>query len=276
MSFVTYSQLGKMGRLGNQLMELSSTIGIAVKNGLFYAFPDWEYQRYFTNPLPNNKSYIEIYKKPYKNIPEKAFTYEDILLNDEYNYDVLGYRQSPRYWTPHATEIIKKYLEFDKNVLDKVNKKWYNVLFLNTCAVHFRLTDYTKFGDYHTNLHLTHYYKDAVGLIESQNYKNEPVKYIVFSDDVAWCEKNALDLLGNNLYSNNVLFSKDFNEVEDLVFMGLCKNFIIANSTYSWMAAYLSKNESKIVISPGTFYNWFGKLSPHSTVDLIPNGWCKL
>ena len=48
---VTYSQLGNKGRLGNQLFQIASTIGIATENGRPFAFPDWEYNKYFEAKL---------------------------------------------------------------------------------------------------------------------------------------------------------------------------------------------------------------------------------
>ena len=38
---VTFSQLGRIGRLCNQAYQIASTIGIARRNGFDFAFPEW-------------------------------------------------------------------------------------------------------------------------------------------------------------------------------------------------------------------------------------------
>ena len=56
--------------------------------------------------------------------------------------------------------------------------------------------------------------------------------------------------------------------------MSLCKDNIIANSSFSWWAAYLNKNPNKKVVAP---INWFGPAYAHfDTKDLIPDNWIKL
>jgi hypothetical protein len=58
--------------------------------------------------------------------------------------------------------------------------------------------------------------------------------------------------------------------------MSLSKDNVISNSTYSWWAAWLNKNENKKVFSPH-HKQWFGtSYSNLDTKDLIPNEWTQI
>ena len=88
--------------------------------------------------------------------------------------------------------------------------------------------------------------------------------FFIFSDDSEFAKKN----IGN---SENFFFENDGNTIEDkIVLMSSCKHFIVSNSSFSWWNQYLSKNESKKVISPSRWYN--------DRVDnrLIKDDWIKL
>ena len=54
--------------------------------------------------------------------------------------------------------------------------------------------------------------------------------------------------------------------------MSLCKHNIIANSTFSWWAAWLNCNTTKTVIYPN---RWFGPATINnlSTIDMFPADW---
>jgi hypothetical protein len=55
--------------------------------------------------------------------------------------------------------------------------------------------------------------------------------------------------------------------------MSMCKNNIIANSSFSWWGAWLNLNPDKKVIAPN---NWFGTQTNLDIDDIIPEDWIKI
>ncbi|MDO9318877.1 MAG: alpha-1,2-fucosyltransferase [Gammaproteobacteria bacterium] len=66
----------------------------------------------------------------------------------------------------------------------------------------------------------------------------------------------------------------DGNAYADLWLMTLCQHFIIANSTFSWWGAWLSRSEGKTVIAPG-FEMRHGKMW-WGFEGLLPDEWIKI
>ena len=90
------------------------------------------------------------------------------------------------------------------------------------------------------------YIKKAIGII--QKLVEEPF-LVFFSDDISWVKDN----IKTNLPS---YYESGVDPVwEKMRLMYSCKHFIISNSTFSWWAQYLSRNENKIVISPDRWFN---------------------
>jgi hypothetical protein len=87
----------------------------------------------------------------------------------------------------------------------------------------------------------------------------------VYSDDIEWCKTQF-----NGQWHS---FSEGRSPLEDLLAMSRHEHQIIANSTFSWWAAYINKNPDKFVVSPSAD-NWFaGTNKRHNTKDLIPAKW---
>tara|TARA_R110002074_G_scaffold149698_1_gene302405 strand:- start:15226 stop:15531 length:306 start_codon:yes stop_codon:yes gene_type:complete len=96
------------------------------------------------------------------------------------------------------------------------------------------------------------YYEEALSLLPDR-----PVK--IFSDDPEWCSKN---FKGGRFE----ISKKDF--LEDFELLSKCSYHIIANSSFSWWAAWLS--DSKKVIAPAI---WFGPNGPGEAKDIVPSNW---
>ena len=97
---------------------------------------------------------------------------------------------------------------------------------------------------------------------------NNPV-FFVFSDDIEWCCNNLI-FEKETVFVGHEYAGQKFCTYLNL--MSQCKHFIIANSSFSWWAAWLNNNPDKIVIAPD---EWFNK-GPKDTQDLIPGGWIKI
>ena len=90
--------------------------------------------------------------------------------------------------------------------------------------------------------------------------------FFIFSDDIEWARSNF------NFIESPLTFIENNSDVVDFWLMSLCRHNVLANSTFSWWAGWLNKNNSKFVIAPK---KWFLN-STISTRDLIPKNWFTL
>lgn len=238
---ITFTNLGKMGRLGNQLFQIATCIGVAEKTNDKYIFPKWEYEKNFclhncySDSIKVNNSYAEPY-----------FHYKEIKTQPGQVTDLVGYWQSYKYFN-NCQELILGLL---------TPKTGFSIKY-NCTSIHVRRGDYTKLTKEYEQLNMD-YYNKAMKAVNSKNY-------IVVSDDINYCK--------SIFKGDNISFSEYKNPIDDLGLMISCEHNIIANSTFSWWGAYLNKNPSKIIIAPN---KWFGPALNHDTKDLIPNSWIKL
>ena len=113
------------------------------------------------------------------------------------------------------------------------------LLSVNAVSIGIRRGDYVKLGNIVCGME---YYKKSINLM---NKKIDRPIYYIFSDDIEWCKKNM---------PSEFSFSNAKNQYEDMCMMSMCDTHVIANSSFSWWAAYLNKNTDKKVIAP---LKWF-------------------
>jgi hypothetical protein len=256
---ITFKQLGRYGRLGNAMFQIASTIGIAIKSGNKYAFPHWlnydalerfhtkediDMQKYFANPLPLLEEEMQF--KDYN----VNWGYNDIVFSSDACINLIGHMQSEKYFE-HCKDEVRHYLNL------KEPKSYYHTLpNANAVAIHVRL------GDYENNYHpimTKEYYLSAMEIMAANGLKN----FYVFSDEIEKAKVIFEDI-------ENVSFVHGVGTMEDLYTMQQCSHFIIANSTYSWWASWLSQNPNKIVIAPR---RWFGEVAQLSSEDFYSKNW---
>jgi hypothetical protein len=124
-------------------------------------------------------------------------------------------------------------------------------------------------GDYVTNA--THglcsmdYYTEGMRRVRER----EPnARFFVFSDDAPWAadafsKNEAVTVVGHNGAEKNY---------EDFRLMSMCRHHIIANSTFSWWAAWLAAQPGKMVIAPRT---WFATDIVDAS-DVVPKSWMRI
>jgi hypothetical protein len=191
-------------------------------------------------------------------INEVGFHYSPIPKLDG-NIKLVGYFQSEKYFINHRNEILDLF-EIDEKTKTKLLEKYSDIINRDTCSIHVRRGDYLGIQNHHP-IQPIEYYQQSIKLI------GEDKHYIIFSDDIKWCEENFTFL-------NNKTFISGNQDYEDLYLMSMCKNNIIANSTFSWWGAWLNKNETKKVIIPS---KWFGISNSHlNTNDLYCEDWIQL
>lgn len=246
---ISFSKLGHKGRLGNQLFQIASTIGIAAKNATFASFPKWEYDKYFKLNISDDD-----FKAYNTEIKEREFCYNDISLPCMGNYDLNGYFQSAKYWKDKESQI-KALFDFTDEL---TNKSLENLPHngKQNIAIHIRRGDYVG-NPSHYNLSIR-YYLNALNRFDWKNHN-----LCFFSDDIEFA-KWHFSCLPDSYFIHN-------SEIEDLCTMTLCDHFIIANSSFSWWAAYLCRNDGKIVVRPTEHFA--GNQLKLDIKDIYPIDW---
>lgn len=157
-----------------------------------------------------------------------------------------GYFESAKYFYNIRNELLEEFtpkeepLEKNKKIYDEIKNT-------NSVCVSIRRGDYLS-NNFKKDFYICtpEYFNKA---IEIAKYKIQNPKFFVFSDDVQWIKENM------NFPEGTIFEDGNDPVYEKIRMMYSCKNFIISNSTFSWWAQYLSRNNNKVVIAPSKWRN---------------------
>jgi hypothetical protein len=176
-----------------------------------------------------------------------------------------GYWQSYKY----ADSIRNHLLNTIKplQITDKHNLKWVNrIKSSESVSVHIRRGDYkedSKNKQLFADITPSYYHTAIERLLEIR----PGVKLFFFSDNMDYV-KNEYERYDAHFIDNN-----NKNPIMDLFLMSKCDCNIIANSTFSWWAAWLNQNLGKIIFAPKS---WYTEAYKDYERNLIPPTWLRL
>ncbi len=249
-----------MGGLGNYLFQIATTYSKSIDDNLTFLLDSNDIIIKHSNP---EKYKTNIFRKinfqqivgSYSSYKEPSFNY-NLLPKFSNNTKMIGYFQSEKYFY-HNRKIILDLFSINDETKQFLISKYGELLKNETCSLHVRRGDYLRLSEFHLPQSVD-YYKKSVEMI-GHNFH-----FLIFSDDIVWCKENLS-------FIKNKTFIEGNDDYQDLYLMSMCKNNIIANSSFSWWGAWLNKNNDKKVISPKI---WFGEKNKHlNTNDVYCKNW---
>jgi hypothetical protein len=277
---LSFRSIGYMGRLGNQMFQFASSVGIAKKIGYPVFFPIENCSSFYSNGPIDPKTGLNMQVKcdltDCFNIPneffkssneiavnyiarEKNFTFDLDMYKIPDGTDLSGYFQTEKYFK-EIRNLLLEYFSF-KPAIEERSSEYWKELIVNfssgspIISLHVRRGDYTLYPDHHPTCS-EEYYNNAMSLFDPSS------KFLVFSDDIEWCREK--------FNSEKFHIVDSGNPYVDLKLMSLCDHHINANSSFSWWGSWLNQKEDKRVICPA---NWFGPLIKKDTSDVYCEGW---
>jgi len=270
-----------MGGLGNQLFQIFATIAYGFKSNNQICFLAFETlgggsttvrHTYWNTLLSKMQPFLIRGMQQVRVFKEDGFPYKELPVGEMKQGNVLiyGYFQSYKYFQGQFEMICRLIgLEKTRNVLTtKLNMG--GDYFDNIISMHFRIGDYKKIQEYHP-LATYEYYDRSL-----RHFKiTHPTQ--IFTA-LYFCEDQDLTdvmIIVDRLSAKypEYKFIRDENALEDweqLLLMSCCHHNIVANSSFSWWAAYFNSHKDKVVCYPSV---WFGKVAKNDTRDLCPPEW---
>ena len=260
---ISMKRLGMWGRLGNQMFQYAALKGIATNRGFDFCIPG--------NPLRHGRAPHDLFSafvldsavqvRPrwqlfvtrWSSRKEQSHRFDAELFETcPDGTDLLGYFQSEKYFA-HIRDRIRADFTFRTVVDDSSLPEHY-------VSIHVRRGDYVEKQFAHP-LCTDAYYIAAMDRFPTGT------TFVVFSDDIDWCRSQSV--------FSSCVFSAGRSMLEDMSLMSRADHNVIANSSFSWWAAWLNPNPDKIVVAPTL---WFDPtyLSPEQSLDLVPEAWDRI
>jgi len=274
---ITFLQLGSNGRLGNQLFQYAALKSLGLVKGYEVKIPNpsskhWHGQKCFLDEFNINSPYLnqpDLKQLQYLYVEKDPDQIDNNFFSTPDNTTLHGYFQNLFYFEKFNNQIKKELtpknhllLEAQENI-KKIKKKYPHH---EIVSVHIRRGDLVDiehrkaaknlFGSRNGDLKKDSYWAKYFSLA-SKTFNNKKVKFLIFSGGQRGNEDNTKDIswCKDNLKDDHFIFSEGNSPMQDFSLIMSCDHNILSpGSTFGWWAAYLNKNDTKIVIAPFEYH----------------------
>jgi hypothetical protein len=158
---------------------------------------------------------------------------------------MFGYFQSPLYFESRATELRSELTQLLSGAVQPLASLLGQLARPESVAVHVRRGDYLQIKEFQV-CDMVYYQKS----MRQMRARLPDARFFIFSDDPEWCRTEFTGA------DQTVIDSGDAaaNPLHDLHLMSTASHHIIANSSYSWWAAWLGEKLGQQVIMPDRWY----------------------
>lgn len=271
MSYITFASLGNSANLGSQMQQYASMYAIARETNKQIVFPEsyvnlgWSIK--FKNLLDTDVSimpdsffldleFVDLLPRDGLLMDSNVFN-----LHPDKNYNFTNIFHLYHYWYPKYKDEVFNF-SWNKNYYEKAKQAFNNIKPKDKeiVSIHVRRGDYLN-HDHFCKLD-TVYYGDAI-----KHFLPEIEKYhfFIFSNDIEWCKENLIE-------GEMVTFIEPGIDYIDMIMMSMCDHNIIANSSFSWWAAFKNRNKNKKVLCPENYVRSYSSFS-FINKNWYPDNW---
>lgn len=281
---ISFYRLGTLGRSGNILFQLAAAYTQSLRLDTTLRTPDWPGRelfaladRYIPFPFTAKSKYgwEILHRSSLRRYDYLGLGYDPKIEEIMDGTDLKGYFQSEKYFASARERINAFYTLKAGRFAELLAAIADEIKIGEAVAVHLRRGDYASLGDDHP-CQPREYYEKAFSLFPGK-------RFVVFSDDIAAAAAMFPDLA---LFE----FEEHIKRIEaglgamarhnqawlEFFLMSKASSNIIANSSFSWWAAYLNQTPGKRVVAPS---KWFGPgiaSEASEYEELYPSGWLRV
>lgn len=178
-----------------------------------------------------------------------------------------GHYESEKYFYDVSNKIKDQFV-IKNNLINHNNIYISKLNNVNSVSIHYRRHKFTEEAkEKEKNYKIFKSIEFEESLL---NYINVGIKYfkINIPNPIFFLWSNDFSGLENK-FSNDIVFIKNNNLIDDFHLFSLCKHFIVGPSTFHWWGAWLNINKNKICLRPKN-------INPSNNLNFWPKEWIKV